>query len=401
MNGIGANGAGQEGAEQAATESGLEAIDKALDESTLQHEPSTDEDRAQVAAAEAARAGDDPPKGDAATADAKPEATADAKPEEQKDKAPEQAAGAKTPLDELLAPKEAGKAERLTEADLAMPEELKGADKAKQAERWGKLQRGWRAEAERADAAEAQVAQYTPQIQRLQQIDATMQEVRAQPAQVSAFVEFLGALNQGNFTHARQMLVGALGEIDAATGQPSGAVDHVAGHADLKAAVEKGELTEEYAEQIALARAREQQHEDRLAGVAQERQQRGAEDAHAQVYIQARDDLNLLDEHLMHRDPLYQRLRPQLLHAAGQLERSNVDPSAWVAIMTQHYKTARAMLAAGGMATSPNGGATPGREEQLARPGALPASGVGAPTVANAASSLEAMDIALRNAGLA
>ena len=412
----GAEAGGQQ--QEQAQESTLDAVQAALKESTLQFTEPTADEKARLddekpvdeTAAPAADGTGQPAK-DAKPADGK---AADGKPADGQPPV-DPVRAVRTPLDDLA--KDAGKGKgRLTDEDLALPKEYEGHDKGKLAERWGKLQGGYREQAARADAAEARVAELTHEsgpLAQLEYIQGTMQQIGAQAEQVDTAVEFIGRINSGDLAGARTMLMEALTLVDAHLGTSSGAVDLVGQNADLKAAVESGAMTEEWAEKMAQMRIRDGLAAERAQGAEQsaweQQQQAQVEDQQAAVLMQASEDVNVLDRHLAATDPEFGRLRPILESTAMQMADNPqmYPPENWVPILMHQYRSLKAMGQAPPMEQSPNGAGglahagngAGGRQPQFQRPGTSGGT-ADVTTVANARNELEASQIALRNAGL-
>ena len=425
MNGDGVKDLGQEAKPPA--ESVHDAVGAALDASGLESQEPSAEDKAAYAApeetltpdqAKAAGLPDAPPKPEAAPApDAKaapdPKAAPDAKPADPKGEAKPEGDPKADPLASLMdeAKSRLGTAKppaRLREEDLAMPEEYKASGKEKQAERWGKLQGGYREQTARADALETQLEQVQPMVERFMAFDRTMQGIGATSEQVAAAVDYIGLVNNGNphsLAQAREMLMAGVAEIDAITGQPSPTVDHVAQHPDLKNAVEKGELTEDYAKQIALARARDQHTQAREQQHRAGEQQRVANEQEAHAVAQASGDIEALDRWLAQNDPAYPAMRPVLEQTLMTLQQAGVPPAQWVPTLVQQRESLRSMAAAPPMAASPNAlgglaGSGNGRVAQLARASSSPTPGNTLPPVGTAQTVEEEISNALARAGL-
>lgn len=420
----------------------LAAVDSGLDQAGLGSDaPTADEaqvlqptpaaaEAAAAAAAEATKAGETPPAGP------EPELRATGQTEQQRAAAAAAAAAAGKPAPGAPAPAapqpgapqpgapqpgaQPGRHKLLEGEDLETPEGL--SERA--GERFTKLTAGYRELAAENQSIRSHVAEHVvPQLERLQRIDQTMEQVAAQPEQINGMVQYIAGVNSGDETQLRQsraILVQELEAIDAALGETGpGSPDLVQRSPELAAAVASGHITEEWAQKLALLQARQGQTEHQLQRAGQEVQ---ARDYHAQtehVYAQAQADVNRLDSYLQETDPDFLRIRPVLEQSAANMARQGIDPRQWVPLLTDQYRAMKAVSGAGAaIQPSPHNGLgngltpglpapvdtrgqAPGPGAELARPGASAATPANAAAqVQNARSALEASDIALRNAGL-
>jgi hypothetical protein len=158
--------------------------------------------------------------------------------------------------------------------------------------------------------------------------------------------------------------------------------DQLAAHADLQQAVQKGQITPEYAKEIARTR-NGQQFRQQLSTTAQAEQEQ--QTAAATELATARSGLSQLEQTLIGTDPSYLAKKAILVPALKPVFAS-IPPSQWVQKFTEAYRN----IKVGAPAAEPRA-AVP--KNQPLRAGKQPAGG----QTRQPANMLEAMNSALSN----
>ncbi|GAB1407677.1 hypothetical protein MASR1M8_15960 [Thermomonas brevis] len=172
-------------------------------------------------------------------------------------------------------------------------------------------------------------------VQRAQYADQLMQDIvdtGATPEQYSKSLSYLAdvhAAASGDREAAERAFETLLPEVQALASllgkDIAGVADPLAQHEDLAEAVENGEITRQYALQLAATRAQGQ--------VQQQRQQQTRQQQEAQAAVQQADEALRAFDMQMQQVPGYAHKRP-ILDAQMQMVRQNVHPSRWVEAAT-------------------------------------------------------------------
>lgn len=201
----------------------------------------------------------------------------------------------------------------------AMPEGLG----AKAQERFQKLANGIK-------ERDAQIQELTGAVGYVQQ---TFQQHGVQQEQFEQAVGVIGMLNRGDYRGALQVLDEQRRLIALQLGEPLPGVDALAGHADLRQAVDGLQITEAHAIEIARARGQQQaqQQAQQTAQQAQQRQQ-----SEQQAVQRAQADVDAWWKQLASTDLDAPAIEAILLPKLGELLQG-VPPAQWVGLMKTQY----------------------------------------------------------------
>jgi hypothetical protein len=148
----------------------------------------------------------------------------------------------------------------------------------------------------------------------------------ANPQQMGAAMDYLKLINDGTpeaLSRAYDVMQSELVGLAKALGREApGAHDPLADHADLREAIEAGDITRKHAMELVQAR---QMAALQNTHTAQQRQQSDAQ----QAQESARVGLNTLGEQLAAADPDYQRKLPFLMPVLRRI-RESLPPERWV-----------------------------------------------------------------------
>lgn len=207
----------------------------------------------------------------------------------------------------------------------------------------------------------------------------------ASPDQLQAALSYLKLMNANDtssLSKVYEVLTAEMADVARKLGRDAPGVDPIASHADLKAAVESGEIALQHAKEIAAARAEKQfttQRDTEHVQTAQQAQQ--TKDAAIQ-------SLNDLGARLQSQDPQFSAKITQLVPKIAEI-RANYHPSQWPQQFMSEYLAATI--------------ASPSPAAPTARPRAghvpLRPTGAIADMVSAAKTDMEAFDIGMRSAG--
>lgn len=158
-----------------------------------------------------------------------------------------------------------------------------------------------------------------------------IQQTRATPEQYGQALDYLRAVNSGDPAQIRQAIKTAQEELRALSamiGEPVSGVDLLASHADLRAALETGGLSQEHATEIAAARAHRTYQEQSGQRLAEHNQ-------HQEAIEAGKSALNQLEQQLQ-TDPLYATKR-QMLIPVLQPILAQLPPQQWANAFKSAY----------------------------------------------------------------
>lgn len=206
--------------------------------------------------------------------------------------------------------------------------------KEKSAERFRELSGQVRELSQRPDS-EAVTALQT-RAQRADDWERTVTSTGATPEQFGQMLGALHALNSGDpqqLAQASQWLSGALAQVNKTIGKEAPGYDPLDEHADLKRAVEDGDIDRKYALELAEGRAHRTQ-----ASAAAERRSRTSysEQVREQTLKQASDDVTALNAELQKSDPQFAAKLQRLAPALKQIPES-VAPEKWVSTIRKMF----------------------------------------------------------------
>lgn len=195
---------------------------------------------------------------------------------------------------------------------------------------------------ERAQARFRELRDQAAQVPALQekalQYDQMLQHITATgatPQQFQSALSYLNIVNNGSPEQLAQMRETLLREIDWIDGKIGAKGDVLAQHADLKDAVENGEISREYAVEIARQRSLKQAQQQYVTQQT-ESQQRQQQERDAAVRA-ARDQLNSLGQRLQASDPHYAQRVQQAMQAFKQRMES-IPPAQWATEFLLDYQ---------------------------------------------------------------
>lgn len=167
-----------------------------------------------------------------------------------------------------------------------------------------------------------------------------LQATGTTPEQYSEVLSFMQLFNSGDVRQQEQ----ALGLLDdmadrlaTMLGKDRTQTDPLKAHPDLQAAIQKGEVTRQIAQEVARNR-NQQGFRTQLQSTANDRQ-KAEVDAQKET-DDAKATLNRLEEGFRASDPLYERKKEQMLPLL-QASFSQIRPSAWPAIFEKTYRAVK------------------------------------------------------------
>jgi hypothetical protein len=225
-----------------------------------------------------------------------------------------------------------------------------------------------------------------------QQLDYIVNGVRQtgmSPQQYSEVLSFMQLFNSGDPKQqetALGLIENIADRLSSLLGKERTASDPLKGHADLAAAVAQGQMTRQWAGQLAASR-RQTQTRSEIETTARTAQD--SQNAYAQEKEAARTDMNTWETEMAAKDPQFKLLAPKLIKELKD-DYQKIPPKEWLPRFQQAYRVAKA--AAGPVRSSATGqfvkGGIPANQPLRARSSA--AGGVGSPKTA-----LEAMSAAI------
>jgi len=208
----------------------------------------------------------------------------------------------------------------------------------------------------------------------------------ASPAQYGEVLSWMSLFNSNNPQQqekALELVESVAERLATLLGKERSVGDPLSAHSDLKDAVQKGQITAQYAKEIARTRNGQQFRTELTTNVTQEQQR---QQAAAQELQTARNDLSQLEQTLLASDPSYEAKKAILVPALKPVFAS-IPPSQWKQKFTEAYRAIRV--------NAPAAVSKPATTNQPLRAGKQPAGGQNrAPS-----SALEAMSAALLGGG--
>lgn len=199
--------------------------------------------------------------------------------------------------------------------------------------------------------------------------------------EVLSFMSLFNSPESGQKQKALELLEEVTDRLAMSLGVERRSSDPLAGHDDLRTAVQQGQMTAKYARELAITRNQSKfNNELQTSARQQEQQQQSAQ----QELAQARSDLNALEDTLKNSDPDYARKREVLLPVLKPIFNS-IRPSEWAAKFQEAYRGVKLPP----RAAAPSAPVVP--KNQPMRAGKQPAGGQARP----AASALDAVNAAL------
>lgn len=201
-----------------------------------------------------------------------------------------------------------------------------------------------------------------PMLQSAQALQQTFQEHGVRREQFDQGMQIIGMINRGDLEGAQKFMQEQLRLISLATGKPVGAVDTLAGHQDLRDAVDNLQMTEAHAIEVARARMVQQNTQQNHQRQQQEYSQ---QQATQQAVQQGQLAVDKFCKAQMSSDLDYSKIEPLLLKEIQEGLLQGVPPQAWVGIVEKTYrliKQTSSMARAGGASTTvlrPTGGEAP------------------------------------------
>lgn len=172
--------------------------------------------------------------------------------------------------------------------------------------------------------------------QNLDAVMAPILESRANDAQFTQAMQYIGAVNSGDPTimeKAWNFMMGEMQALGRMLGKEVPGMDYLAAHPDLKQAVTAGQMTQEAAKELAI-------HRDtaahRVQQSHQQRQQQQTQDQRNALITEGSNALNALGVQLKGSDPLYERKRA-ILTAALKGTFAQIDPRQWAPAYKRAY----------------------------------------------------------------
>lgn len=213
-----------------------------------------------------------------------------------------------------------------------------------------------------------QVAQRDEAIGSIRQ---TFQDNGITQEQFQAATSFIGAVNRGDFQTAEQVLLGQLQQLSVLTGKSyGGAVDGLAGHQDLRQAVDGLQITEQHA--LELARARQVQAAQQQRAQQQQEAQQGQQQAQ-QAIQQSTQAVDTFCKQMQASDMDYPQIEAQLLPVLpGMLK--NIPPAQWLPIVKAQYQLIKQVAGKARQAPPPTAPGTVLRPTGAGSPAARPSS---------------------------
>jgi hypothetical protein len=167
-----------------------------------------------------------------------------------------------------------------------------------------------------------------------------VQATGASPDQYGEVLSWLALFNSGDPSQqgkALELLESVADRLATMIGRERTTSDPLANHPDLVAAVQKREITEKYAKDLARSR---NQGAFRNELATSHSQTQAAQQEATRVRNQARSDLNALETRLSQSDPQYAQKKAQLVPIL-QVTFANMSPDKWPAAFEAAYKKLR------------------------------------------------------------
>lgn len=167
-----------------------------------------------------------------------------------------------------------------------------------------------------------------------------VQATGASPQQYGETLSWLALFNSGDPKQqgqALELLESVADRLATMIGRERTTSDPLANHPDLVAAVQKREITEKYAKEMARAR---NQGAFRTELTNSHNQTQAAEQETTRVRNQARSDLNALEARLSKEDPQYAQKKAQLVPIL-QVTFANMSPDKWPTAFEAAYRKLR------------------------------------------------------------
>lgn len=167
-----------------------------------------------------------------------------------------------------------------------------------------------------------------------------VQSTGASPEQYGETLSWLSLFNSGDPKQqekALEIIEDVADRLATMVGKERKVADPLAAHLDLQQAVAKGQLTAQYAKEVARSRNQGAFRQELQSHASVQQQQ---EQAAATEKETARTDLNSLEESLKATDPLYEQKKAAILPTL-KVVFPTIRPSQWKETFTKLYREAR------------------------------------------------------------
>lgn len=216
-----------------------------------------------------------------------------------------------------------------------------------------------------AEVAKLQpLAQLAPQVEYIRE---TFQKNGIQQEQFEQATAVLGMMNSGDFKGARDVLLEQLRLVSLAIGEPVPQVDALAGHPDLRQAVDGLQITEAHAIELARARMSQQATGQRME---QQRTQQDQQAQQQQAFEQGLQSVDALGKRLAASDLDWPRIEAILQPEIQNICR-DLPPAKWASAIEAQYRLLKQVA---GASRTPASGANVLRPTGQASPAARPQS---------------------------
>lgn len=174
-----------------------------------------------------------------------------------------------------------------------------------------------------------------PMLQSVQALQQTFQEHGVRQEQFEQGMQVIGMINRGDLEGAQAFLQDQLRQIALVTGKPVVPVDALAGHQDLRAAVDNLQMSEAHA--IEVARARMVQNHTQQTQQRQQQEQQTQQQS-AQAIQQGQLAVDKFCKAQMSTDLDYAKIEPLLLKEIQEGLLQGIPPHAWAGIVEKTYR---------------------------------------------------------------
>jgi hypothetical protein len=182
-----------------------------------------------------------------------------------------------------------------------------------------------------------------------------------QPQQFQQAVGFISAINRGDFAAAQHMLTEQLRQVSLMTGQTVAGVDALAGHPDLRQAVDGFQMTEAAAVELARLRGAQQAQQQHRQPAQQVQQARQAEE---QAFNTGRSQVDRWARQMAAEDIDWPAIEDKIVPHIPELLQG-VPPNRWLNVLQAHAKALKSAI--------------PSFRQPVAEPAPLRPAGAGAP----------------------
>lgn len=207
-----------------------------------------------------------------------------------------------------------------------------------------------------------------PMLQSVQALQQTFQEHGVRQEQFEQGMQVIGMINRGDLEGAQRFMQEQLRLISLATGKPVGAVDSLAGHPDLREAVDNLQMTQEHAMEV--ARARMVQNNTQQMQQRQQQEERQQQESR-QAIQQGQLAVDKFCKAQMSTDLDYAKIEPILLKKIQGGLLQGIPPNAWAGIVQKTYELIKETSATARQGTTttvlrPTGGEAPSAQPKTA-----------------------------------